>query len=308
MQKYAFIFPGQGSQYVEMGKDFYDNFQLAKEIFEEANDVLKLDLKKLCFEGPLEELTQTENAQPAILTVSYMANRIFESEFGIESEITAGHSLGEFTALVYAGALKFGDAVSLVRKRGEFINEACKDVSGTMAAIIGLEREKVESICEKLSAEGVIQPANYNSNQQIVISGEKDLIIKAVEEAKIQGAKVAKELTVSGPFHSSLLKPAGEWLFEEMNKLKIENPNKIVITNSTAKEVSTSEEIKVALKNQLFSPVFWVDSMLKIKEKGYTNFIEFGPKNILKGLNRKIDKSLKTISIGDTTSLRKFNI
>jgi len=299
----AFVFPGQGSQYVEMGKDFYDNYEVAREYFDKANDILDIDLKKLCFEGPEDELTATQNTQPAIFTVSMIAYEILKAE-GIEPKMVAGHSLGEYAALCSAGVFDFETGLKLVRKRGELMASAVSEGSkGTMAAIIALKRDKIEEICKEV--DGVCELANINSPIQIVISGEEKAVHAAMEKADEAGAKKIVELNVSSAFHSQLMEPAKNKLEEYINTIEFNDPEVPVIANSTADFVKNRDEIVAALKEQLTNPVRWVESMELMGENDIELALEVGPGRVLKSLMRRIDRSIKTYNVQDQASLEK---
>jgi len=299
----AFVFPGQGSQYVEMGKDFYDNYEVAREYFDKANDILDIDLKKLCFEGPEDELTATQNTQPAIFTVSMIAYEILKTE-GIEPKMVAGHSLGEYAALCSAGVFDFETGLKLVRKRGELMASAVSEGSkGTMAAIIALKRDKIEEICKEV--DGVCELANINSPIQIVISGEEKAVHAAMEKADEAGAKKIVELNVSSAFHSQLMEPAKNKLEEYINTIEFNDPEVPVIANSTADFVKNRDEIVAALKEQLTNPVRWVESMELMGENDIELALEVGPGRVLKSLMRRIDRSIKTYNVQDQASLEK---
>ena len=301
-KKIAFLFPGQGAQKVGMGKDFIDNYKKAKEIKEIADKALDFDLSSIYVNGPKEDLDHTTNTQPAIFTVSMMADKLLRSE-GIEPVMTAGHSLGEYSALTSAGVFEFEDAVKLVRKRGEFMNNALPAGKGGMAAIIKLAPEKIEEICQKV--DGVCEIANYNSPLQIVISGEKNAIKDAVELAKDAGALKAIELDVSGPFHSSLMKDARDKLAAEINNLNLNNPNMPIVTNVSANFADNLDEIKEQLLAQLTSSVRWEESMKTMIDAGVDVFVEVGPGTILKGLMKRIDRSADVYNVSDKESLEK---
>lgn len=299
----AFIFPGQGSQYVGMGKDFYDNYDIAKDYFNRANKILDIDLKEICFNGPEAKLTETQNTQPAIFTVSVIGYQLLKSK-NIVPELVAGHSLGEYSALYAAGVYDFETGLKLVRKRGELMSKAVSEGSkGKMAAIIALDRKKIEEICSKV--EGVCQLANINSPLQIVISGEEKAIDQAVELANQSGAKKVVELNVSSAFHSKLMEPAKKKLAEYINTLEFKSPQIPIIANSTADFVNTEKEIVNALKKQLTNPVRWVESMELANNNGIEKAVEVGPGRVLKTLMRRIDRSIKTYNLEDKASLEK---
>ncbi len=303
MSKTAFVFPGQGSQNVGMGKDLYDNYKEAKEIYEKACEILDIDLIKLCFEGPIEELTKTEIAQPAILTTSIAAHTLLEKN-GITPDMTAGHSLGEYSAYVAAEYLSFEDGLKAVRERGLAMAGADPDNKGSMAAIIGLDADVVEEICKEASKQGVVVAANFNTPNQIVVSGEKQGILKAIELAEEKEATLAKELVVSGAFHSPLMEGALDKFRNAIDTLDIKKGKCPVITNVSASPVDVSE-IKDSLIRQMTSSVRWVASINKMVEMGAIDFIETGSGKILRGLIKKINRKLNVLSAGDSSSLEK---
>jgi [acyl-carrier-protein] S-malonyltransferase len=292
----AYLFAGQGAQFVGMGKDLYESFPQAKAIFDKADGVLGFSLSKLCFEGPQEELTQTQNCQAAILTMSIAAWEVFKSQVASrKSQVAyaAGLSLGEYSALVAAEALSFKDAVYLVRRRGEFMEEEALKKPGKMLSVIGLDLSTIKQICSQANTE----IANMNCPGQIVISGGVKEIEEAQGLAKGRGAKMAMLLEVSGAFHSSFMKEAGLKLAKELEKIKISTPQYPVVSNVTAKPVNSADEIKDNLIKQVSSSVLWEDSIKFIISKGIMNFIEFGPGKVLKGLMRRIDANAQVINI-----------
>jgi len=299
----AFIFPGQGSQYIGMGKELVENFPLAAEIMEKANEILELDLAGLCFNGPAEELNLTENTQPAIYTISYMVTRLLNEE-GIYPLLAAGHSLGEYSALAAAGVFSFEEGLRLVRQRGILMNRAVPDNQGSMAAIIGLEDKIVQEICQEVN--GICEIANYNSPGQIVISGEREAVEAACQLAEDKGARRTVGLKVSGPFHSSLMKRAAEDFANIIGEIEFKKPAFPVVSNVTADFVEEPEEIKGLLIKQISSSVRWVESIKLIQAQGVNTFIEAGPGKVLRGLLRRIDSSLTTYNIDDPKTMQDF--
>ena len=304
MSKLAFVFPGQGAQKVGMGKDFYDNYDVAKKMFKEADEALGYSIMKMCFEGPEEDLKLTANTQPAILTISCIANEILK-ENGIQPEITGGHSLGEYSALVAAGVLNFQDAVALVHKRGSYMQEAVPVGEGGMAAIIGVDRDKIVEVCQQVSAESPVQAVNFNCPGQIVIAGATKGVELAVEELKAAGVKKAVILPVSAPFHSTLMKPAAEKLAVELDKVTISDAKIPVVANVSAEILTKAEDIKASLVAQAASPVLWEDCVARMKEFGADVLLEAGPGKTLCGFNRRIDKTITSLNVEDVASLEK---
>ena len=302
MRKIAFLFAGQGAQTIGMGQDLAENFPCANAIFDEASEALGMDMKQLIWHGDAETLMITENTQPAILTMSVAALRILE-EKGIRADVCAGLSLGEYSAHVASGSLHFLDAVSLVKKRGKYMQEEVPVGKGAMAAIIGLSNEAVDEVCQKAGAFGICEGANYNCPGQVAISGEKAAIEKACEIAKEMGAKRAVPLAVSGPFHSSMLKGAGEKLAKELSKVPVFDMNIPVITNVTADYVENTDAIKDILAKQVSCSVRWEDGIRRMIADGVDTFIEIGPGKALSGFMKRIDKTKTICNVADMASL-----
>ena len=306
MAKWAFLFPGQGSQYVSMGKDLKQNFKVAADVFAEADEALHEDLSKLCFEGPEDDLKLTRNTQPAILTVSIAALRVLQKETGLVPSMTAGHSLGEYSALVTSGALRFADAVAIVRKRGTFMQEAVPVGVGGMAAVLGMETAELEQICKE-SAEGQsVAPANYNCPGQIVISGHMEAVKRAAAKAEAAGAKKVVMLPVSAPFHSTLMKPAAEKLAKALEPVTVHDLKIPVLSNVEADFYPSKNDIKRLLTEQVDHPVRWIEEMEKIIKEGVDKCVEIGPGKVLNGLVRKISRETAIQSIENPDSIKEF--
>ena len=288
-----------------MGKDLFDQYDVAKRLFAEADEALGYSIKDMCFEGPADDLKLTANTQPAILTVSVIVNEILK-EHGVQPDVAGGHSLGEYSALVAAGVLSFQDAVALVHKRGQYMQEAVPVGEGGMAAIIGLDDEAIAAACEKATKEaGEVQPVNFNCPGQTVIAGTTYGVEKAVEELKAAGAKKAVVLPVSAPFHSTLMKPAAEKLAAELAKVAIHDAAFPVVSNFTGELETKAEEIKANLVAQADHPVRWIACVKTMQAFGADTFVEAGPGKTLCGFNRRIDRSLKSLNVENLESLQK---
>ncbi|BDV43188.1 malonyl CoA-acyl carrier protein transacylase [Geotalea uraniireducens] len=306
MSKRAFIFPGQGSQYAGMGKDLADNFPLAAQVFEEADDALGSRLSRLCFDGPESDLKLTANTQPAILTVSTAAFRVLAAETGLVPSFLAGHSLGEYSALVAAGSLAFADAVRTVRARGTFMQEAVPVGEGAMAAILGVEPDILLEICTEASQGEVVSPANFNSPGQIVIAGHTGAVNRAIEIAKARGFRKAMLLPVSAPFHSSLMAPAGERLAETLAAVTVHELQTPVVTNVEATPNTQCERVKELLVRQVSAPVLWDASVREMVNLGVGEFIEIGPGKVLSGLVKRINKETTARNVEDSAGLKEL--
>ncbi|CAK7063266.1 ACP S-malonyltransferase [Tissierella sp.] len=308
MHKTAFIFPGQGSQFVGMCKDIYEQYPIVKETFHEADEYLGYSISDICFNGPEEELMLTENTQPAILTASIAILRLLQT-MNISADYTAGLSLGEYSALVYSGALTFKDALLLVRKRGVYMQEAVPKGKGTMGAVVGLSEDRIKEILAEVSENGVISIANYNTFEQTVLTGEKDAVKKALKLAKEKGAKKAIPLLVSAPFHCNLLDSAGVKLSNDLENIIINEPLIPVISNVDAKIISNKDQIKLTLVKQVINPVLWLQSIQLMLDLGVRKFIEIGPGTALSSFVKSIASTLETEvlseSIGDIKGLEK---
>lgn len=303
--KKAFIFPGQASQFVGMGKDLYDIFDVSRNIFDKANDIMGMDLKDICFNGPEDELKKTYITQPAIFVHSVAVYEVLKQK-NILPDFTAGHSLGEYSALTAAGALSFEDGLKLVKRRGELMYEAGIEKPGTMAAIIGMTSEKVYELCDNVKEFGIIQPANFNSPGQIALSGDVEAVRKALGLAKEMGAKRAVELVVSGAFHSPLMEAAQEGLKTVLQDTEIKNAAIPVYSNVEAKAVQDKDKIRDLLYQQLTKPVLWQNLVENMIKDGTESFYEIGPGKVLKGLLKRIDRNVPCFEVGTTENINNL--
>jgi [acyl-carrier-protein] S-malonyltransferase len=302
--KVAFVFPGQGSQYAGMGREVSEKYPVARSSFEEADAALDFPISRLCFEGPEEDLKLTENTQPAILTTSVALFRILEGK-GIRPDFVAGHSLGEYSALVAAGALKLGEAAALVRRRGRYMQESVPVGVGAMAALLGLDLPAVQAVCERAAQGQVVSPANLNSPGQIVIAGNREAVERAVPLAKEAGAKRAILLQVSAPFHCALMKPAEDRLSADLEKLSFSDLRFSLITNVDAQAIRSGADARSALKRQVSRPVRWEESVRRLLDEGVNTFVEVGPGKVLLGLIKSVDKSVTMLNVEDEKSVEK---
>ena len=300
----AYIFPGQGSQHPGMGKDLADNFPAARRVFEEVDEALSFHISQLCFEGPAEALQLTENTQPAILSVSVAVLRAMEAEGFSQPVYVAGHSLGEYSALVAAGALSLADAARTVRARGRYMQEAVPPGQGAMAAVIGAELAEIEKVCSEASQGQVCAPANINSSNQVVIAGNADAIDRAMDLLKAKGAKRVVKLNVSAPFHCALMMPAQERLAADLGALSLDDLRIPLVSNVDAVEVRKAVDARDSLVRQVSSPVRWLESVELLIREGIDTFVEVGPGKVLSGLLRQISREVKSLNVEDTASLK----
>jgi [acyl-carrier-protein] S-malonyltransferase len=305
--KVAFVFPGQGSQYLGMGKELHAQFAIARKVFAEADEALAFSLSHLCFTGPEADINRTENTQPAILTVSIAALRVLESETSLRPAVVAGHSLGEYSALVCAGALSFYDAVRIVRTRGQLMQQAVPAGEGSMAVILGMEMNAVRSLCEEVSDGEVVSPANYNGGGQIVIAGAKSAVARAMSVAKDRGAKRVLDLPVSAPFHCQLMRPAAEGLRQILAPVAIQPFSIGVVTNVEAQVNLDASRVKSLLVDQAVQPVRWEESVRTLIELGCARVWEIGPGKVLKGLISRISPDLTTENFATPQDLGKVD-
>ncbi|MGB9696689.1 MAG: ACP S-malonyltransferase [Ignavibacteria bacterium] len=306
MSKVAFIFPGQGSQSQGMGKDLFDEFALAKEFYQKADEIMNYSLSKVCFEGTADELRQTNITQPALFVHSFIITELIKNV--LQADCTAGHSLGEYTADTYAGVFSFEDGLKLVKTRGELMKRSGEIQSGTMAALIGLDEKQILKICDSVKEYGVAQPANYNCPGQIIVSGDVAAIEKAIEVAKNPpyNCRLAKKLDVSGAFHSELMKTSDPPLREALALLEFNDPQIPVYANYNGLPLTKKEQIKEALALQLVSPVRWELSVRNMIKDGVSKFIEIGSGKVLTGLIKKIEPTIETINISNVDDVKKI--
>jgi len=303
--KIAIVFPGQGSQAVGMLGDLSESYSQIKQTFDEASEALGRDLWALAQDGPSEELNKTQNTQPLVLTASIAMWRVLQSQVDVKPDFLAGHSLGEYTALVCAGSLSFVDAVKLVEQRASFMQQAVPEGEGAIAAILGLSVDDLIAICAEAAQGEVVSAVNFNAPGQVVISGNVAAVGRAIELAKEKGAKRAMQLPMSVPAHCSLMSPAADKLADVMSSVSFNSPNTPVIHNTDVAQHSDVTEIKEALVKQLYTPVRWIETVESLANSGVTTVIECGPGKVLSGLNKRIDKSLELYSLGDERALNK---
>lgn len=304
MSKVAFVFPGQGSQYPGMGKEFADNFPVARQTFEEANDALGFKLSTICFSGSDQELRLTANTQPAILAASIAVLRVVEQETGLKADYLAGHSLGEYSALVCSGTLSFADAVRTVRARGTFMQEAVPVGTGSMAAMLSIEPDVLEDVCREASEGEIVSPANFNSPGQIVIAGSSAAVGRAIEIAKGRGFRKSMLLQVSAPFHCELMKPAADRLSIVLDAVSVKDMLLPVVANANAEPNQDKEQVKALLITQVCAPVLWEQSVNAMTNLGVTKFVEIGPGKVLSGLVKRITKEVSIANVEDLASLK----
>lgn len=303
MVEFAAVFPGQGSQYVGMGKELAQQYPVVRDTLAEADEALGESLSRLCFEGPEDELTLTRNTQPALLAVSVAIYRLLRQE-GLRVHAAAGHSLGEYSALVAAGAIEFADAVRTVRLRGRLMEEAVPPGAGTMAAVLGLETEEVVALCREVP--GTVEPATFNGPGQVVVAGETAAVEALMKAAEAKGARRTQLLKVSGPFHSSMLAEAGRKLGEWLASVEISAPRFPVYSNVTARPVTDPDEIRRCLAQQVSAPVRWEESVRRMVADGASRFIEIGPGRVLSGLIKRIDRSVALLNVESEEGLESF--
>ncbi len=305
MGKIAFVFPGQGSQSVGMGKDLYDLYPEVRDAYDTADSLLGMALSKLCFDGPEEELRLTVNTQPALFTTSVACLRMLQKN-GVTPDVCAGHSIGEYAALVAAGALPFEQGLKLVKQRAELMQKAAGDHPGTMAAVIGLDADAVRAVCEKAANAGIVDVANYNSPGQVVISGEVKAVEAASEYAREAGAKRVLPLNVSGAFHSRLMQTAADELRAALKESDISDAAIPVVANVTADYVTKADEIRDCLARQVAGSVLWDKSIARMAADGVTRFVEVGPGKVLAGLIKRIAEGAEVVNVGDAASLANY--